>query len=194
MTLAAPRLVASLRRRLRGSLGKRFSRFVPVAVASFGASQVTLTLLLGPAHETAGISAITAWFAGAAISYILSRWAWERKGRPNLVRETLPFWAVSLGAAVILTLTAKYANQEALRMGLSHPVRVLFVDAAYFMANCVTFVTRFVIFHYILFADRGSTMSSAAAGRAVGGVSPSSAGGTADPARATLAAERGARR
>ena len=173
MTLAAPRLVASLRRRLRTSLGKRFSRFVPVAVVSFGASQITLTLLLGPGRATAGISAIAAWFAGAAVSYILSRWAWERKGRPNLVRETLPFWAVSVGAAVVLTLTAKYANQEALRMGLSHAARVLFVDVAYLAANCVTFVTRFVIFHYVLFADRGSadrgsTVSSAGSARANG--------------------------
>ena len=129
MTLVASRLATSLRRRLRSSLGKRFSRFVPVAVASFVASQIALTLLLGPGHATAGLSAIAAWFTGATVSYILSRWAWERKGRPNLVKETLPFWAVSVGAAVVLTLTAKYANQEALRMGLSHPVRVLFVDA-----------------------------------------------------------------
>jgi putative flippase GtrA len=186
MTLVAPWFVASLRRRLRTSLGRRFSRFVPVAVVSFAASQITLTLLLGPGHATAGISAVAAWFAGAAVSYILSRWAWERKGRPNLVRETLPFWTVSVGAAVVLTLTAKFANQEALRMGLSHPVRVLFVDVAYLMANCVTFVTRFVIFHYVLFADRGSALSSAPADRPSGAPSPSPAAG-ADPARVALA-------
>lgn len=186
MTLVAPRFVASLRRRLRTSLGRRFSRFVPVAVVSFAASQITLTILLGPVHATAGISAAAAWFAGAAVSYILSRWAWERKGRPNLVRETLPFWTVSVGAAVVLTLTAKFANQEALRMGLSHPMRVLFVDVAYLMANCVTFVTRFVIFHYVLFADRGSALSSAPADRPSGAAGPSPAAG-ADPARVALA-------
>jgi putative flippase GtrA len=186
MTLVAPRFVASVRRRLRTSLGKRFSRFVPVAVVSFAVSQITLTLLLGPARATAGKAAIAAWFTGAAVSYILSRWAWERKGRPNLVRETLPFCAVSVGAAVVLTLTAKLANQEALRMGLSHPMRVLFVDVAYLMANCVTFVTRFVIFHYVLFADRGSARSSAPADRPSGAASPSPAAG-ADPARVALA-------
>ena len=26
---------------------------------------------------------------------------------------------------------------------------------AYFLTNCVTFVTRFAIFHYVLFANRG---------------------------------------
>jgi putative flippase GtrA len=187
-----------MQRRLRTSLGKRFSRFVPVAMVSFGASQITLTLLLGPMHATAGISAIAAWFAGAAVSYILSRWAWERKGRPNLVRETLPFWLVSIGAAVVLTLTAKYANQEALRTGLSHAERVLVVDAAYLAANCVTFLTRFVIFHYVLFADRGSARPS-------GPVAASPSSAAEDPDRVVLAmgsarasgddvAERGTRR
>jgi putative flippase GtrA len=176
MILVAPRLAASLRRRLRSSLGKRFSRFVPVAVASFAASQITLTLLLGPGHATAGISAIAAWFTGAAVSYILSRWAWERKGKPNLVRETLPFWAVSVGAAIVLTLTAKYANHEAMRMGLSHAARVLFVDGAYLAANCVTFLARFVIFHYVLFADRGSSPA------AVGATGASGAAGVSDAA------------
>jgi putative flippase GtrA len=202
MRLAASRLAAYLRRRLRTSLGKRFSRFVPVAVASFAASQITLTLLLGPAHLTAGASAIAAWFAGAAISYILSRWAWERKGRPNLVKETLPFWAVSVGAAVVLTLTAKVANHEALSMGLSHPARVLFVDAAYFAANCVTFLARFVIFHYVLFVDRGSAVSPGAAAtvppkaadRPAGVVTPSSAVAGPDSARLATVAERDSRR
>lgn len=156
MTLVAPRLAASLRRRLRTSLGKRFSRFVPVAVASFGASQVMLTLLLGPGHATAGISAIAAWLTGAAVSYILSRWAWERKGKPHVLKETLPFWAVSVGAWIVLGVVSHYASVWAVSMGLGHWQRVAVVNAAYLLANCVTFVTRFAIFHYVLFADRGS--------------------------------------
>ena len=85
--------------------------------------------------------------------------AWERKGRPNLLKETLPFWIVAVGTAIVLTLTTKWANQRAIAMGLSHTERVLFVAASYFLANCVTFLTRFLIFHYILFKDRGSKVS-----------------------------------
>ena len=44
-------------------------------------------------------------------------------------------------------------------MGKSHWERVLIVDGAYLVANCVTFLTRFAIFHYLLFADRGSKLS-----------------------------------
>lgn len=157
MTSVLPRIVTVVQRKLRTSVGKRFSRFVLVAVAAVAASQITLTICLGPVRMTAGRSAVAAWLAGAAVSYVLSRWAWERKGRPNLLKETLPFWTVSVGTAVVLTLTTKFANQQALSMGLSHVQRVLFADAAYFVANCVTFLTRFLIFHYVLFVDRGAT-------------------------------------
>jgi putative flippase GtrA len=159
MTLGSTRIGAAVERRLQTPVGKRFSRFILVAAGAVIASQVTLAVCLGPVGWTAGRSALTAWLAGAAVSYVLSRWAWERKGRPNLLRETLPFWIVSVGTAIVLTVTTKWANQHAIAMDMSHTERVLFAGAAYFLANCVTFLTRFLIFHYILFRDRGSKVS-----------------------------------
>lgn len=159
MTLGSSRIGAAIQRRLQTSVGKRFSRFILVAAGAVIASQVTLTVCLGPVGWTAGRSAVAAWLAGAAVSYVLSRWAWERRGKPNLLKETLPFWAVAVGTAVVLTLTTKWANHQAIAMKLSDAQQVLFDDAAYFLANCVTFVTRFLIFHYVLFRDRGSKVS-----------------------------------
>jgi putative flippase GtrA len=159
MTLGSTRIGAAIERRLHTPVGKRFSRFILVAAGAVVASQVTLAVCLGPIGWTAGRSALTAWLVGAAVSYVLSRWAWERKGRPNLLKETLPFWIVSVGTAIVLTVTTKWANQRALAMGLPDTERVMFAAAAYFVANCVTFLTRFLIFHYILFKDRGSKVS-----------------------------------
>jgi len=159
MTLGSTRIGAAVERRLKTPVGKRFSRFILVAAGAVIASQVTLAVCLGPIGWTAGRSALTAWLAGAAVSYVLSRWAWERKGRPDLLKETLPFWIVAVGTAIVLTLTTKWANQRAIAMDMSHAERVLFVGAAYFLANCVTFLTRFLIFHYILFRDRGAKVS-----------------------------------
>jgi len=159
MTVGSSRIGAAVKHRLQTSVGKRFSRFIVVAAGAVIASQITLTVCLGPVGWTAGRSAVAAWLVGAAVSYVLSRWAWERKGRPNLLKEPLPFWIVAIGTAVVLTLTTKWANQQAISMGLSHAQRVLFVDLAYLLANCVTFVTRFLIFHYFLFKDRGSRVS-----------------------------------
>jgi len=84
---------------------------------------------------------------------VLSRWAWERKGRPDLLRETLPFWLVSVMVWVLLALAAKLGVHLAASMQLTGAKRIAVVDGTYFAANCLTFVLRFVIFHYILFAD-----------------------------------------
>jgi putative flippase GtrA len=159
MTFGPSRISAAVKSRLQTSVGKRFSRFLLVAVGAVIASQVLLTICLGPLGLTAGKSAVAAWFTGAVVSYVLSRWAWERKGRPNLLKETLPFGVVAIGTAIVLTLTAKWANHQAIAMGLNDTQQVLFVDACYFLANCVTFLTRFLIFHYVLFRDRGSKLS-----------------------------------
>src|SRR5215472_14382000 len=159
MILGSTRIGAAIERRLQTPVGKRFSRFILVATGAVIASQVTLAVCLGPVGWTAGRSALTAWLAGAAVSYVLSRWAWERKGRPNLLKETLPFWIVAVGTAIVLTVTTKWANQRALAMDLPDNERLMFAAAAYFLANCVTFLTRFLIFHYILFRDRGSKVS-----------------------------------
>ena len=46
-------------------------------------------------------------------------------------------------------------------MGHSHWEHVAVVNGAYFLANCVTFVARFAIFHYVLFARRGDKAQAA---------------------------------
>src|SRR5499427_9576098 len=159
MTSVSPKIVAAVQRRLRTSVGKRFSRFVLVAIVSLASSLLTLSLLIGVFHVSAGLSGVLGAIVGAAVSYVLSRWAWERKGRPHLLKETLPFWLVSLGSWTVLGLTSHYASVWALEMGHTHWERVLIVDGAYLIANCITFLTRFAIFHYLLFADRGSRLS-----------------------------------
>jgi putative flippase GtrA len=159
MSFGSSRIGAAVQRRLQTSVGKRFSRFILVAAGAVIASQITLTVCLGPVGWTAGRSAVAAWLAGAAVSYVLSRWAWERKGKPDLLKETLPFWIVAVGTAVVLTLTTKWANHQALAMKLPDAQKLAFDDAAYFLANCVTFLSRFLIFHYILFKDRGAKVA-----------------------------------
>ena len=150
-------------RRLRTEPGKRFARFVPVAIAALASSQITLAVLYNAFHVTAGKAALCASIVGAGVSYMLSRWAWERKGRPDLLRETVPFWLVSLAAWTILSLTSHYASSWAHSEGLGGFERALVVNGAYLFANCFTFVSRFLIFHYILFKNRGPKSSEAEA-------------------------------
>ena len=150
-------LPAPVRRKLRGETGRRFARFVLVAVAAVISSQLALVVFLDLAHMTAGLSGVLAAIAGAAVSYVLSRWAWERKGRPHVLKETLPFWIVSVAAWIVLGLATKLGVHWAASQPRGGLEWHLVVNGTYLAANVLTFFARFLIFHYVLFADRGSS-------------------------------------
>jgi putative flippase GtrA len=162
MSLISPKIIDAVwrmipgpvRRVLRSQGGRRLIRFAPAAVLALCATQLTY-FVLQLANVTAGIAGATGWFAGAAVSYLVSRWAWERKGRPHLLKETLPFVSISICVGIVLTLTSKIATEQARDLGFHGFDKVLFAQGLYLSANCVTFVIRFMIFHYVLFVDRG---------------------------------------
>src|SRR5437660_6982501 len=149
------KLPAAIGTRLRTRLGKQFGRFILVAIASLGASEVALFIFTQVLHLTYGVSGVCSAIVGAVVSYFLSRWAWERKGRPNVLRETVPFWAVSVGAWFVLGVATKLGHAIAKSMGVHGFKDYIVVGGIYFLANCLTFMVRFLIFHYVLFADRG---------------------------------------
>jgi putative flippase GtrA len=145
-------LPGPVRRKLQSDPGRQFLRFLPVSLAALASSQLALLVFLGVMGLTAGTAGFIASMVGAAVSYVLSRWAWGRKGRPDLLRETLPFWIVSAAAWTFLSFASHEASLWSRSMGHSHWQRVAVVAVVYFLANCVTFAARFVIFHYVLFA------------------------------------------
>jgi hypothetical protein len=145
-------LPGPVRRKLQSTAGRQFLRFLPVSLAALAASQLALLVFLGVIGLGAGTAGFVASMVGAAVSYVLSRWAWGRKGRPDLLRETLPFWVVSAAAWTFLSFASHEASLWSRSMGHSHWERVAVVAVVYFLANCVTFAVRFVIFHYVLFA------------------------------------------
>jgi putative flippase GtrA len=152
MAVTSNRLSETLTRKARSTLGIRFGRFTVAAISAFATTEVVLTICAGPLKLSATWASLIAWFSGALVSYVLSRWAWKRKGRPNLLKETLPFWIVSAMVIAILWVATKFAYHAAAWMGLTGVERVLFVDLVYGVANLGTFVLRFLFFHYVLFA------------------------------------------
>jgi putative flippase GtrA len=183
MTVVPPKISESawgllpgpLRRRLRSEGGRRLIRFAPAALLALAATQLTY-LICQIAGVTAGIAGAAGWLAGAAVSYVVSRWAWERKGRPHLLKETLPFVAIALCVGAVLTLTSKLAHAEARHLGLHRVEEVLFAQGLYLAANCVTFAIRFLIFHYVLFAYRDSGGSVGQGTGGAGAAAPVPAG------------------
>ena len=172
MAITSNRLGETLTRKVRTTLGIRFGRFAVAAFAAFVTTEVVLTICAGPLALTATWASIIAWFSGALVSYVLSRWAWKRKGRPNLLKETLPFWIVSAMVIVILTLATKFAYHSAGWMNLTGAQRVLYVDLVYGVANIGTFLLRFLFFHYVLFAGSPGRPGPAAAEEALASTDP----------------------
>jgi uncharacterized membrane protein len=147
---------------LRTRFGKHLSRFAGVALVSVITTQVVLTiayLIIG----TGGAATLLGWVAGALVSYLLSRKAWERKGRPDLLRETLPFWIIACGTAVVLTTVGHAAGDFAKDHHMAKLDATAVVAGTVLAANVLTFIARFVIFHYVLFADPRSARARHAA-------------------------------
>jgi putative flippase GtrA len=172
MALVTNRLGETITRKARSKLGIRFGRFAIAAIAAFVTTEVTYTICAGPLNLTSTWATLIAWFSGALVSYVLSRWAWKRKGRPNLLKETLPFWVVSAMVIVVLELAIKFGYHSAEWMNLTGAERVLYLDAVYGVANVGTFLLRFLFFHYVLFAGSAGADAPAAAEEALASTDP----------------------
>ena len=162
MPLAPPKSVSTIvrrlpepvRRRVGSVAGRRMARFAPAAMLAVAASQLTYLLSGGIWHLTGRVTGAAGWLAGAVVSYGVSRWAWERRGRPHVLTETVPFVAVSLVNGPVLIEASHFGYLEAGALGLHGVAFHAFTQAFYLAANAVTFIARFVIFHFVLFADR----------------------------------------
>ena len=125
MALTSNRLTEAVTRRARSRAGVRFGRFAVSAVGALGANEITVAVCLA-LNMNAGTAAGLGWLAGAIVSYVLARWAFGRKGKPHLLKETLPFWVVSAMVFVALTLATKLGSHAAGWLGLHSAERIGF--------------------------------------------------------------------
>ena len=172
MALVSNRISDTLTAKARSKLGIRFGRFTVAAISAFATTEIVLTICAGPLALTATWASLISWFSGALVSYVLSRWAWKRKGRPSLLKETLPFWVVSAMVVVILLLATKFGYHSSSWLHLRGAERVLYVDAVYGVANVGTFLLRFLFFHYVLFAGSAGRSAPGAAEEALASTDP----------------------
>ncbi|MGI9004974.1 MAG: hypothetical protein ACR2FU_02040 [Streptosporangiaceae bacterium] len=160
------RLPEPLRRMLGSPAGRRLVRFAPAALIALAATQITYFICFTVLAMTGRSAGAAGWLAGVVVSYAASRWAFGRKGKPRLLRETLPFVAVSLIVGIVLTEASHFGYREAAALGLHGITHIAFVQGFYLAANCFTFLIRFAIFHFVLFADWGETATQLEAGDA----------------------------
>ena len=154
------RLPEPLRRRVDSPAGRRMIRFGPAAGLALAATQVTYFVCASGLHTTGRVTGAAGWLAGAVVSYAASRWAWERRGRPRLLQETLPFVAISLVVGVLLIEVSHVGYQEAAALGLHGLAFVACAQGIYLAANVVTCIAWFVLFNLLVFADRRISLAA----------------------------------
>jgi putative flippase GtrA len=173
MAITSNRLGETITRKVRSTLGIRFGRFAVAAIAAFATSEIVYVICAGPLALSSTEATLIGWFSGVVVSYVLSRWAWERKGRPNLLRETVPFCVVSAIVIVVLELADKYLGYHpATWWHLTGSERALYLAAVYGAANLFTFALRFLFFHYVLFAGSAARPGPAASEEALASTDP----------------------
>ena len=129
-----------------------FLRYAAGSVVAFGCSELVLIgsyALFGVGARTA---VILAWLAGAVPNYVLNRkWAWNKQGPAAFLRETLPYWAITLGTAAFAVAATSLADGWVHRTVASRGEQSLLFGAVYFAAYGVVFVAKFVLFDKLVF-------------------------------------------
>ena len=154
MTPAYGQRVANLR---CGPLRVRLARVSAAALAALTATEITLTIGDGVLHLAPAAAALTSWLPGAVVSYGLSRWVRGREGRPDLLNEAIPFWAISVLMVMLLALAGQVGYHSAASLHFTGAARVLWADLIWLPASLGAFRLQFAIFHCVLFADRPAT-------------------------------------
>lgn len=138
----------------------RFSRFTVGSGVSTLLSQVTLTGLYGLGMANAPSAAVLAFVAGAIPNALINwRWTWGRHGRPTVVRELMPYLAVTVGGGVAATLLTTAADRALAPLVTDRAWHTVVLDLAYLSSYAALFVVKFALLDRIL-RDRPASNAS----------------------------------
>jgi putative flippase GtrA len=128
-------------------------RYGAGSVVAFVTSVVVYYAFFSWAHLGAIGSTWVAFVAGAVPNWILNRrWAWEKKGREGVARESALYVLVS-----IVSLVASSAATKATALAVvhsSHTARDLLVTFSYMASVVVLSVLKYLVYDRFVFVDR----------------------------------------
>jgi putative flippase GtrA len=130
-------------------------RYAAGSVVAFGCSEIVLMASYGLLGTRAWTSASLAWLAGAVPNYLLNRrWAWKRRGRAQFLRETLPYWAITLSTAAMAVGATSLLDGWVRSSVSGRAEQSLLLGGVYLAAYGVVFAVKFVLFDKWVFAGR----------------------------------------
>ncbi len=136
-------------------------RYGAGSVVAFVTSVVVYYAFFSWAHLGAIGSTWVAFVAGAVPNWILNRrWAWEKKGREGVARESALYVLVS-----IVSLVASSAATKATALAVvhaSHTARDLLVTFSYMASVVVLSVLKYLVYDRFVFVDRRRARAASA--------------------------------
>ncbi|MGH3948011.1 MAG: GtrA family protein [Pseudonocardiaceae bacterium] len=101
------------------------------------------------------VASLVAFAAGAVPNYLMNRyWAWQRSGKADRARETLPYAAIVIVTAAAAALITTVADSLVRDHVDQHALQVALVGAAFLGTYGFMFVLKFVLFDRFIFVRR----------------------------------------
>ncbi len=134
---------------------KRLWKFGSVSIISTCVAQVVLfltyhTWAIGTAMEC---NVIATAVASVPAYYLNRSWTWGKKGRSDLWREVIPFWAISLFGLVVSTIMVGIAAHNADRFPPGSLGKALVINFANLFTYGCIWTGRYFVFNRYLFGD-----------------------------------------
>jgi putative flippase GtrA len=128
---------------------KQLLRYAMVSVVSTVVSFGTLALVFGVFHFWGEIGSTVFANAVATVpSYYLNRgWVWGKNGRSHLMKEIVPFWAMSGIGIVVSIFGAATARHFGIEHHLGHIQQTVVVLFANVMSFAIFWVLKFLVFN-----------------------------------------------
>jgi putative flippase GtrA len=137
-----------------------FVRYAAGSLVATGCSEVVLIAGYGLFGLGPQAASIVAWVAGAVPNYLLNRrWAWRGRGAAVL-REMFPYWAITLGTAVLAIATTTAVDGWVSRSVAERGDRSLLLGAVYLAAYSFAFVIKFALFDGWVFSAKRSAAAA----------------------------------
>jgi putative flippase GtrA len=132
----------------------RLARFTAGSVVAAAISEAVFVLVYGPAGAGPRVAAVVAFFAGAIPNWALNRrWTWQRRGRPRMKREVLPYAAVVVATAVAATALTGLADGWVRDLEAPRTIQVALVAMAFLLPYGAVFLLKFLLFDRLVFSD-----------------------------------------
>lgn len=133
----------------------RFWRYSAVSAVSTVISLSGLYLFFRVLHVgSAAVSNLIATSIASIPAYYLNRtWSWGKSGRSHVLREVVPFWAITAFGVIASTIVVHFAANFAYHLAHTHRGRevTIIVEFANLATYGVLWIGKFLVFNRFLF-------------------------------------------